>query len=88
MNYFHAIGKVKYIYMQACIHVDAFSRLCSDLPEILAIVFAANSVKYMLTDIATSRTCRWHLLVYGALNTILEANAYNVPVPESPDDNS
>ena len=26
-------------------------------------------------------------LLYGALNTILVANAYNVPVPESPDDN-
>ena len=68
-------------------HFHAFSSLCSGLPEILEVVFAANSVKHMLTDKATSRTSRWHLLVYGALNTILEANAYNVPVPESPDDN-
>ena len=68
----------------------AFSSFCSGLPEILEIVFAANKVKHMLTDKATSGTSRWHLLVgpiYGALNTILEANAYNVPVPESPDDN-
>ena len=28
-----------------------------------------------------------NLLVYGALNTIIDANAYNVPVSESPDDN-
>ena len=27
------------------------------------------------------------LLVYGALNTILLAHAYNAPAPESPDDN-
>ena len=68
-------------------HFHAFSSLCSGLPEILEIVFAANNVKHMLTDKATSRTSRRHLLVYGALNTIFEANAYNVPVPESPDDN-
>ena len=44
LNYFHAIGKVNiYIYIYR-VHVDAFSRLCSDLPEILAIAFAANSV--------------------------------------------
>ena len=68
-------------------HFHAFSSLFSGLPEILEVVFAANSVKHMLRDKATSRTSRWHLLVYGALNTIIEANAYNVPVPESPDDN-
>ena len=68
-------------------HFLAFTSLFSGLPEILEVVFAANSVKHMLRDKATSRTSRWHLLVYGALNTIIEANAYNVPVPESPDDN-
>ena len=26
-------------------------------------------------------------MLYGALNTILVANTYNVPVPESPDNN-
>ena len=43
----------KYIYAFSC-----FSSLCSGLSEILEIVFAANSVKHMLTDKATSRTSR------------------------------
>ena len=57
------------------------------LQEILEIVYVADSVKHMLTGKATSLTIRWYLLVYGALNTILLAHAYNVHVPESPDDN-
>ena len=39
-------------------HFHVFSSLCSGLPEILEIVFAANSVKHTLTDKATSRTKR------------------------------
>ncbi|RUM44710.1 MAG: hypothetical protein DSY80_04105 [Desulfocapsa sp.] len=35
----------------------------------------------MLTGKAVSRAVRGHLLVDAALNTILVANAYNVPVP-------
>ena len=53
----------------------------------LAPVCKKYSVKHMLTRKATSRTIRWHFFAYGALNTILVANAYNVHEPESPDDN-
>ena len=34
---------------------------------------------------AVSRAIRGHLLVFSVLNTVLVANAYNLPLPECPD---
>jgi len=53
----------------------------SGLSEVLETVYAANSVKHMLTGKAISRAVRGHLLIYAALQTILVANAYNLPLP-------
>lgn len=58
----------------------------SGLQELIETVYAANSVKHMLTGKAVSRAIRGHLLVYGALQTMLVANAYNLPLPQSTKD--
>lgn len=53
----------------------------SGLEELLGRVYAENAVKHMLTGKAVARAIRGHLLVDAALNTMLIANAYNVPLP-------
>ena len=53
----------------------------SGLQELLEVVYASNTVSHMLTGKAVSRAVRGHILVDAALNTILVAHAYNVPVP-------
>ena len=53
----------------------------SGLQELLEIAYASNTVSHMLTGKAVSRAVRGHLLVDAALNTILVADTYNVPVP-------
>jgi len=53
----------------------------SGLQEVLEVVYAGNAVKHMLSGKAISRAVRGHLLVDAALNTILVANAYNLPIP-------
>ena len=58
----------------------------SGLQELLETVYAANSVKHILTGNAVSRAIRGHLLLYGALQTMLVANAYNLPLPACADD--
>ena len=58
----------------------------SGLQELLETVYASNSVKHMLSGKAITRAIRGHLHVYGALNTMLVANAYNLPLQEAPDD--
>ncbi len=40
----------------------------------------------MLSGKAIARAVRGHLMVYAALNTMLTANAYNIPLPTIPDD--
>ena len=57
----------------------------SGLQELLETVYAGNSVKHMLSGKAVSRAIREHLLVCSALNTVLVANTYNLPLPECPD---
>ena len=47
----------------------------SGLEDVFETIYAANSVKHMLTGKAISLTIRGHLLVYGALHAILVANA-------------
>jgi len=53
----------------------------SGLQELLEVAYASNTVTHMLTGKAVSRAVRGHLLIDAALNTILVANTYNVPVP-------
>lgn len=53
----------------------------SGLEELLGRVYAENAVKHMLTGKAVARAVRGHLLVDGALNTMLIANAYTIPLP-------
>ena len=53
----------------------------SGLQELLEVVYAGNTVPHMMTGKAVSRAVRGHMLVDAALNTILVADAYNVPVP-------
>ena len=57
----------------------------SGLQELLETEYAGNSVKHMLSGKAVSQAIRGHLLVFSALNTVLVANAYNLPLPECPD---
>ena len=58
----------------------------SGLQELLETVYATNSVKHILTGKAVSRAIRGHLLLYGAFQTMLVANAYNLPLPTCADD--
>ena len=51
------------------------------LKKVLEDVYASNSVTHMLSGNSLSRAVWGHLLLDAALNTILIANAYNVPVP-------
>ena len=53
----------------------------SGLKELLELVYANNTVIHMLTGKAIARSVRGHLLVYAALNTMLVADAYNLPLP-------
>ena len=52
----------------------------SGLQELLEVVYASNTVNHMLSGKAVSRAVRGHLLVDAALNTMLVAKAYNVPL--------
>ena len=51
------------------------------LQELLEVVLTGNAVRHMLTGKAISREVRGHMLVDAALNTILVANAYHIPLP-------
>ena len=53
----------------------------SGLQELLEVVFAGNAVRHILTGKAISRAVRGHMLVDAALNTILVAKAYHIPLP-------
>ncbi len=53
----------------------------SGLKELLELVYANNTVIHMLTGKAIARSVRGHLLVDAALNTMLVADAYNLPLP-------
>ena len=53
----------------------------SGLQELLEVVFAGNAVRNILTGKAISRAVRDHMLVDAALDTILVAKAYHIPLP-------
>ena len=52
----------------------------SGLQELFEVVFAGNAVRHMLTGKAISRAVRGHMLADAALNTILVAKAYHIPL--------
>ena len=54
---------------------------CSDLQELLEVVYAGNTLTHMTTGKAVSRAIHGHLLVDAALSSTLPADVYNVPVP-------
>ena len=54
----------------------------SGLKELLGKVYADNAVKHMLSGKAFARAIRGHFLVDAALNTMLVASAYNVPLQQ------
>ena len=56
-------------------------RACSDLQELLEVVYAGNTATHMMTGKAVSRAIHDHLLVDAALSSTLRADVYNVPVP-------
>ena len=49
-------------------------------------MFAGNAVRHMLTGKAIPRAVRGHMLVDAALNTILVAKAYHIPLPNKETD--
>ena len=53
----------------------------SGLQERIEVVFTGNAVRHMLTGKAISRAVRGHMSVDAALNTILVAKAYHIPLP-------
>ena len=53
----------------------------SGLQSLLGVVFAGNAARHMLTGKAISRAVRGHMLVDAALDTILVAKAYHIPLP-------
>ena len=55
----------------------------SGLQEVLQVAYAENAVKHMLSGKAIARAIRGHLLVYAALNAMLMAKAYDIPLLES-----
>ena len=58
----------------------------SGLEQLLEVVYAENAVKHILSGKAIARAVRGHLMVHAALNAMLTANAYNIPLPSLPDD--
>ena len=53
----------------------------SGLEDLLELVYAKNTVSHMMSGKAISRAWRGHLLADAALNTLLMADVYNVPLP-------
>ena len=59
----------------------------SGLQELLEVVVVdGNAVRHMLTGKAMSRAVRGHMLVDAALDTILVAKAYHIPLPTNETD--
>ena len=54
----------------------------SGLQDLLELMYASNPVVHMLTGKAIARAVRGHLIVDAALNALLLAKTFNVPLPE------
>ena len=57
----------------------------SGLQELLETIYAPNAVVHMLSGKAISRAVRAHLIVDAALNVLISARAFGIPVPECED---
>ena len=57
----------------------------SGLQELLELIYASNAVVHMLTGKAIARAVRAHLIIDAALNSLVLANTFNVPLPGSSD---
>ena len=56
----------------------------SGLQELLKLIYAPNAVVHMLSGKAISRAVQGHLIVDAALNTLVLAQMFNMPVPGVP----
>ena len=56
----------------------------SGLQELLELIYAPNAVVHMLSGKAISQAVRGHLIVDVALNTLVLAHMFNMPVPGCP----
>lgn len=53
----------------------------SGLQEMMELIYASNAVVHMLTGKAVARAIRGHLLVDAALNALIAASTFDVPIP-------
>ena len=58
----------------------------SGLQELLELIYAPIAVVHMLTGKAIARAVRGHLIVDAALNALVLAKTFNVPLPGSEDE--
>ena len=56
----------------------------SGLQVLLELIYAPNTVVHMLSGKAVARVLRGHLIVDAALNTLVLAQTFNIPVPGCP----
>lgn len=55
----------------------------SGLHDLLELIYASNAVVHMLTGRAIARAIRGHLIIDAALNALILAKVFNVPLPGS-----
>ena len=55
----------------------------SGLQELLELIYASNAVVHMLTGKTIVRAVRGHFIVDAALNALILASTFNVPIPAS-----
>ena len=55
----------------------------SGLQELLELIYSSNAVVHMLTGKGIARTVRGHFIVDAALNALILASTFDVPIPIS-----
>ena len=55
----------------------------SGLQDMLELIYASNAVVHMLSGKAIARAVRGHLIIDAALNALVLAKTFNVPLPRS-----
>ena len=55
----------------------------SGLQELLKLIYSSNAVMHMLTGKAIVRAVRGHFIVDAALNALILASTFKVPIPAS-----
>ena len=53
----------------------------SGISDLLACVYAENTIPHLLSDKAISRSIRGHIMASAALNTLLISSALDIPLP-------